>query len=31
LKFSGEEVALTAETNVGFGPTKAPELVGKRE
>ena len=29
LKFSGDELALTSELNVGFGPTKQPELVGK--
>ncbi len=31
LKFSGEELHLTAESNVGFGATKEPELVGKAE
>jgi CubicO group peptidase (beta-lactamase class C family) len=29
LKFSGEELRYTAETNVGFGPTKESPLVGK--
>jgi CubicO group peptidase (beta-lactamase class C family) len=29
LKFTGDEVRCTAEWNVGFGPTKEPELVGK--
>jgi CubicO group peptidase (beta-lactamase class C family) len=29
LKFSGEELHYTAESNVGFGPTKQPPLVGK--
>lgn len=29
LKFSGNEVAVDSETNVGFGPTKRPRLVGK--
>jgi CubicO group peptidase (beta-lactamase class C family) len=31
LKFSGEELRYTAEANVGFGPTKEPQLVGKAE
>ena len=31
LKFSGGEVRLESETNVGFGPTKAAALVGKVE
>ncbi len=31
LKFSGTELQFRAETNVGFGPTKEPELVGKSE
>jgi CubicO group peptidase (beta-lactamase class C family) len=31
LKFSGNEVTLSAESNVGFGPTKLPPLVGKAE
>jgi len=29
LTFSGEEVRCNSEANVGFGPTKEPELVGK--
>ena len=29
LKFSGEEVRCQTESNVGFGPTKESELVGK--
>ena len=29
LKFSGNEVSLDSETNVGFGSTKRPQLVGK--
>jgi hypothetical protein len=28
LKFSGDELRLNAEVNVGFGSTKQPELVG---
>jgi len=28
LKFSGDELRLNGEANVGFGPTKDPELVG---
>jgi CubicO group peptidase (beta-lactamase class C family) len=31
LKFSGDELQLNTETNVGFGPTKQPQLVGKAE
>lgn len=31
LKFSGDEVRYASETNVGFGPTKEPALVGKAE
>ncbi|QEH33382.1 6-aminohexanoate-dimer hydrolase [Aquisphaera giovannonii] len=31
LKFSGDEVRLNASNNVGFGATRAPELVGKAE
>jgi CubicO group peptidase (beta-lactamase class C family) len=31
LKFSGNEVELNPETNVGFGSTKMPQLVGKTE
>jgi CubicO group peptidase (beta-lactamase class C family) len=31
LKFSGEEVRCQAESNVGFGPTKDSQLVGKAE
>jgi hypothetical protein len=29
MKFSGDEVRCNGEANVGFGPTKEPELVGK--
>jgi hypothetical protein len=29
LKFSGNEVTVNSETNVGFGRTRQPELVGK--
>ena len=28
LKFAGDEVRLDSEANVGFGPTKQPQLVG---
>ncbi len=31
LKFSGDEVRLASEANVGFGPTREPELEGKAE
>jgi CubicO group peptidase (beta-lactamase class C family) len=31
FKFDGGQVHLTSESNVGFGPTKSPELVGKAE
>jgi hypothetical protein len=31
LKFSGEELRLNSQSNVGFGPTKQPQLVGKAE
>ena len=31
LKFSGDTLTLVTESNVGFGPTKMPELVGKAE
>jgi CubicO group peptidase (beta-lactamase class C family) len=31
LKFTGEELQCTAESNVGFGPTKESPLVGKAE
>lgn len=31
LKFSGNEVQLDSEANVGFGPAKEPPLVGKSE
>jgi CubicO group peptidase (beta-lactamase class C family) len=31
LKFGGDDVTFNAEANVGFGPTKQPELVGKSE
>lgn len=31
LKFSGGDVQVSSETNVGFGPNKAAELTGKAE
>ena len=31
LKFSGKELQVSSELNVGFGPTKEPPLVGKAE
>ena len=31
LKFSGQELQCSAEANVGFGPTKESQLVGKEE
>ena len=31
LKFSDQELQYDCETNVGFGPTKEPQLVGKVE
>ncbi len=31
LKFSGDELSCTSESNVGFGSTKGSELVGKEE
>lgn len=31
LKFSGDELHCASESNLGFGPTKKPELVGKVE
>ena len=31
LRFSGKELHYTCDSNVGFGPTKEPELVGKAE
>jgi CubicO group peptidase (beta-lactamase class C family) len=31
LRFSGKELHYTSESNVGFGPTKESELVGKAE
>jgi CubicO group peptidase (beta-lactamase class C family) len=31
LKFSGDEVRCSSETNVGFGPTRESELVGKAD
>ena len=31
LKFAGEELHLTSESNVGFGPTREPPLVGKAQ
>jgi CubicO group peptidase (beta-lactamase class C family) len=31
LKFDGGQVTLDAETNVAFGPTKRPQLIGRTE
>lgn len=31
LKFDGDDVTVESESNVGFGPTKQPRLVGKAE
>ncbi len=31
LKFSGRELQCNAEANVGFGPTKEPQLTGRLE
>lgn len=31
MRFTGDEVQYTSESNVGFGPTKGAELVGKAE
>jgi hypothetical protein len=31
LKFDGDQVTLDSETNVAFGPTKRPQLVGRAE
>jgi hypothetical protein len=31
LKFSGRQVEYNAESNVSFGPTKEPQLVGRAE
>jgi CubicO group peptidase (beta-lactamase class C family) len=31
LKFEGEQVTVSSEANVGFGPTKPPALVGRAE
>ena len=31
LKFSGNDVTVNSESNVGFGSTKLPELVGKSQ
>jgi CubicO group peptidase (beta-lactamase class C family) len=31
MKFTGDEVSLTTESNVGFGSTKAPTLTGRFE
>jgi len=31
LRFSGDQVLFDAEYNVAFGPTKRPQLVGRRE
>ena len=31
LKFDGDQMTLDSETNVGFGPTKRPQLTGRAE
>ena len=31
LKFEGDKVILDSETNVAFGPTKRPQLIGHTE
>ena len=31
MKYEGDELALEAESNVGFGSTRSPKLVGKAE
>ena len=31
LKFSGDELTLDSRSNVGFGSTRPPQLVGKAE
>jgi hypothetical protein len=31
LKFEGDQVILDSETNVAFGPTKRPQLVGRAD
>jgi hypothetical protein len=31
LKFNGDQIALDSETNVAFGPTKRPRLIGRAE
>jgi hypothetical protein len=31
LSFDGDQVRLVSEANVGFGPTKLPEIVGTSE
>ncbi len=31
LTFSGDELRVDAETNVGFGPTRQPQRIGKTE
>jgi CubicO group peptidase (beta-lactamase class C family) len=31
LKFSGDQLLFDSQSNVGFGPTKQPQLVGKAE
>jgi len=31
LKYSGDELTFNSESNVGFGPTRQPELVGKAQ
>ena len=31
LKFSGDQLTFDAQSNVGFGSTKQPQLVGKAE
>ena len=31
LKFSGDQLTLDSASNVGFGPPKHPQLIGKSE
>jgi len=31
LKFDGDQITLDSETNVAFGPTKRPQLIGRAE
>jgi len=31
LKFDGDQLMLDSETNVAFGPTKRPQLIGRAE